>query len=379
MKFLSVFLRTLLFILSLFLGIMAAANMAWGSAVLFFVVLIFVLPILKTRLEDRHGIKRANRIRNVFVIVFFAVGIIMLSGDEQESIYRSDTIKQEAYALYDAKMQGWPGTYEDIFLDTEYGRVHILGSGADTAPPLILIHAAAMSGFSWYKNVSSLLGKYRIFAVDNIGEIGKSELKDLSYYPDNGKKLADLYHEMMNQLGLDSAFVMAASNGGFIASNLAYYYPDMIKGMILLGPQGLTPLTNKSVFMMSIGSMYPFPLIRDWVVQWSIGKEPTVAESAYEWFDLVIKGTIPVLAHPRVLTHEQKQEMDLPVLLILGSEDKIVGDAEVARKAGEDYNNIQIEILKSNHLIQIEKADTVNKLVDEFLAKHYPVQNSLKQ
>jgi pimeloyl-ACP methyl ester carboxylesterase len=56
-----------------------------------------------------------------------------------------------------------------------------------------------------------------------------------------------------------------------------------------------------------------------------------------------------------------------PYLLFLGTGDKIVGDAEFARKTAGDFPNIQIEMLESGHLISVEHAEYVNNELRDFL------------
>jgi hypothetical protein len=44
-----------------------------------------------------------------------------------------------------------------------------------------------------------------------------------------------------------------------------------------------------------------------------------------------------------------------------------VGDVKKARYTAEDYPNIQIEILESGHLIAVEHAEKVNKILSVFV------------
>ncbi|PLX14772.1 MAG: hypothetical protein C0597_09565 [Marinilabiliales bacterium] len=64
---------------------------------------------------------------------------------------------------------------------------------------------------------------------------------------------------------------------------------------------------------------------------------------------------------------EQKNNMDLPILLFLGTNDPIVGDSEFARKAAQDYPNIEVYESESGHLIGSEYARFVNEKISEFL------------
>ena len=113
--------------------------------------------------------------------------------------------------------------------------------------------------------------------------------------------------------------------------------------------------------------MYPFQFLRDAVADWAIGTAPVCHQKYGAWFNAIMKGTIPSVTQPIPMTTVQKQQMDLPILLFLGSNDKIVGDAQIAQKMAEDYPNIQIEILNSGHLMAVEKKEIVNEHISNFL------------
>jgi len=51
------------------------------------------------------------------------------------SIYASPESKAKFMEIYDQKMTEWPVDYEDIFLITEYGVIHVIASGPEDAPP----------------------------------------------------------------------------------------------------------------------------------------------------------------------------------------------------------------------------------------------------
>jgi len=80
-----------------------------------------------------------------------------------------------------------------------------------------------------------------------------------------------------------------------------------------------------------------------------------------------MNGTIPSIGKPIPMTIEQKRDMKMPVLLFIGTKDKIVGDADHAKSTAKEYPNIQIEVLESGHLIAIEHRDYVNQKVKSFL------------
>jgi pimeloyl-ACP methyl ester carboxylesterase len=264
-------------------------------------------------------------------------------------------------------LKDWPGNTESIYVGTKYGQVHILAIGSKKLPPLLMLHAASMGAHSWAENLHPFTNKYRIYAIDNIGEGNKSKLIDVLKYPNSPKEIADLYAFIANSLKIERSPVLGASNGGFIAQIYAYYYPEKVESLVLFGPMGLTPLTGKNIAMLTIATMYPLQFIRNYVSQWALGKNKYCHDKYGEWFNTIMKGTIPSVARPIPLSVEQKKNMRLPILLFLGTDDPVVGDVKSAEQSALIYPNIEIEILNSGHLIAVEQKDKINfKLIEFF-------------
>jgi pimeloyl-ACP methyl ester carboxylesterase len=311
--------------------------------------------------------KTSVAIRCLFIFLLIIIKQVVFKPEPKTSIYRSEENRKEMMAIYNDCMKNWPADTKSYYLESQYGKVNVLECGHENNPPLVMFHAASMGAHSWAENLGPIINDYHIYSFDNPGEGNRSELNDALIFPSNPEEVADLYNILLENLGIDSAVVFGASNGGFIAQNLAYYHPDKVSKMALFGPMGLTRLTNGSIAMMTLSTMYPFQIFRDAVANWALGTAPVCHEKYGPWFDAIIKGTIPSIAQPVPMTKEQKNNINIPVLLFLGSEDKIVGNASTANTTAEDYPDIQIEILSSGHLIAIEKSDTVNKLLRLFL------------
>jgi len=302
--------------------------------------------------------------------ILLAVNFTVFAPGPKASIYLSESHRQALMDVYETRMGDWPAHTESIYLDTDWGKVHVLTCGDATNPPLVMIHAASMGAHSWADNLEPLLPFFRIYAIDNIGEGNRSQLKDAAAFPPDGKAIADLYAGIFDQLGIAGAPVLGASNGGYIAQTLAYHYPDKVECLALFGPMGLTALTGRSIMMLSIATMYPFQFIRDWVTTWALGKDPYTRREFRDWFQAILAGTMPSVAMPQPMTTEQKKAMTMPVLLFLGTRDPIVGDAADAAETAGEYPDIEIIILDSGHILAVEHRETVNPKLVEFLNKH---------
>jgi len=270
-------------------------------------------------------------------------------------------------AIYDSKLDEWPVPYESAYVDTAFGKVHVIISGPQDAAPALLLHASAMSAWSWVYNIESLSRSYRTYAIDHIGEAGKSELNDLKIYPQEPQELSDLYLEVSKNLGVESSVVIGASNGGFLSMNYTIYNPERVEKLVLLGPMGVSPPRLSMGMRMGIVSLLPLNSLLVRTSHWAIGADPGVQEKCGKWFITMMQGVIPKVAFPRFITPEQKQSIKVPVLLFLGTKDNVVGDHQKAAENAQSFPNIQTEVLESGHLIGVEHAKTVDRSIAEFL------------
>lgn len=365
MKYLLILLKVLLSILILLFALATYFGRSYLQTIslILIVIALFYWPIL-TKNEIVSTIARYS-----FIALMLIFQFTVFKGEPKQSIYLSETLQNELYTIYDSKMEFWPSSTEQLFINTKYGKVHVLTAGNNENPPLLLFHAASMGAHSWAENLEPLLENYRIYAIDNIGEGNLSVLNDATVFPNTPEEIADLYAEIANELGVEKSPVFGASNGGYIAQVYAYYYPEKVESLALFGPMGLTQLSGKSIFMLSAATMYPLDWVREKVVYWAFGDDNYSHEKYGDWFDIIMKGTMPSIAQPVPMTVEQKNSMEMSIILFLGTNDPIVGDAEIAKSEAEHYPNIDIYTLQSGHIIAVEQRDFINKKIIEFLNK----------
>jgi pimeloyl-ACP methyl ester carboxylesterase len=306
--------------------------------------------------------------RGLLIIALWGGFMLSLQLNPATSIYKSPDIEAKLMDIYDAKMAEWPVPYEDVYVDTDYGKVHVIVSGPENAPPLLLIHASAIAGWSWLPNVGELNKHYRTYAVDSIGDVGKSALKDLTKPLEGSEEIARFYTDLTHKLGFDESYVAGASIGGYISTNYALHAPERVKKLVLLGAMGYGT-TNKTVTLMILSMAYPFKWVQDLTMKWALGESDNVAKVFGEWFHTVVNGTVPKPTPPTTFTPEQLQQMQVPTLVFLGTKDKVIGDAQKAKALAENIPDAQVEIVESGHLIGAEIPDVVNPAMLEFFAE----------
>lgn len=356
---------------SFLLGIMALSMFLTGNTLRGFLLLaaiIFLLPPVHTLVNERIGKVLSPAVWIIGAVIMVGLFGWSMSQEKKTSIFFTPDVKAKMMGIYDAKLAQWPTPYETQYVDTSYGKVHVIISGPEDAPPVLLLNAGQMSGWSWITNVGALNEHYRTYAIDAIGEPGKSELSDIEHFPRNGKEWSDLLVEITTILGIDKAYVVGASNGGFQALHYAILHPERIEKLALLGAMGLTPSTNENIVRIALSQMFPFKWLQDNTVQWSFGDDPGVRSQIDDWFYLVFQ-TAPQESPPSTMKAEELRQITTPTLSILGTRDNLMGNLAAVRELASNVPGIKIVEVEAGHLMGIENPETCNKLILDFFGR----------
>lgn len=119
---------------------------------------------------------------------------------------------------------------------TRFGDTHVLVGGPHHAPGLVVLHGALASSAHVLVELAPLLERFRVYAVDVIGQSVRSADTQISVANnDYGLWLTDV----LDGLGLARAHVVGVSWGGFVAIRLAACAPERIDRLALLVPAGV--------------------------------------------------------------------------------------------------------------------------------------------
>lgn len=151
-------------------------------------------------------------------------------------LFKSETAKSKVHAWHErfrARVKA-PTTSREV--TTRFGRTHVLIAGPEGAPAVVALHGAMASSAHLLVELEHLVSKYRVYAVDVLGQSVMSEDTRLSVKNDDyGAWLG----ETLDGLGLDTVNLLGISWGGFAAQRLAATAPHRIARLALLVPAGL--------------------------------------------------------------------------------------------------------------------------------------------
>lgn len=155
------------------------------------------------------------------------------------------------FKLYDEALFNLGIDYEEKYIETRYGKTHILIAGPEKAPPVVLLQGGNTISpitVSWF---APLIKKFRVFAPDTIGHPGKSDQVRISPQDSSfGKWTIDI----LNALDLNDPMFIGPSYGAGIILRTAEIAPERIKKAVLCVPSGIA---SGSMIQMMLKIMIP--------------------------------------------------------------------------------------------------------------------------
>ncbi|MGV8871380.1 MAG: alpha/beta fold hydrolase [Rhodococcus sp. (in: high G+C Gram-positive bacteria)] len=140
----------------------------------------------------------------------------------------------EFFSAYDRVLQTWPADTQAIEVNTVHGTTRINACGPVDGPALVLVPGAGATSTVWFANVAALSQHYRVYAVDLMGDVGRSVRGDQPI--DSVDELLNWVTSVLDELKLATAALCGHSYGGMIALAYALRNPGRVDALTLLDP-----------------------------------------------------------------------------------------------------------------------------------------------
>ena len=246
--------------------------------------------------------------------------------------------------------------------------------GPDDAPVIIFIHGFPLNKSMWDKQVEALKDNYRVIAYDMRGH-GNSD-------PGIDEFSIELFVidllRLMEKLRIEKSILCGLSLGGYIALNAVLKHPDRFDGLILNDTQCIADTSEIKdsrcqaiISIMKNGAeQYADEIIKKLFAPESFIKKKNVIDAVKEMIISTPKqslcNTLHALAE-RKETCDQLPEINIPVLIMVGQEDKITPIA-AAQLMHEKLFNSKLEIIQqAGHLSNLENPTIFNTHLVDFL------------
>lgn len=160
--------------------------------------------------------------------------------------FRDDVARRRYMIAYDAALAAWPVRPNALDVDTRFGSTHVLATGPTDGTPMVLLHAVAVASPSWYPNIAALAAEHRVYAIDTIGDVGRSTQTATVR---RGDDIATWLDDVLAGLDLACVHLVGLSYGGWVALNQARRSPDRLVSVTAVDPVGSIGLAQATFLL----------------------------------------------------------------------------------------------------------------------------------
>ena len=280
-------------------------------------------------------------------------------------------------AAYDAALKLWPVPYHEIDISTRFGTTHVVASGPKEAPPLVLLHGYMATSVMWSPNVIDFSRDYRVYAIDTMGQPGKSvpgePIRDAAGY-------VAWLTATLDGLRLDRVALVGMSFGGWLALTYAVAAPERIQKLVLLSAGGLVPIARQFSLRGMLMVFFPTRFTVNSFMRWAGFTDTPGERDAGPVLNLMYLGmkhfrmpadTVRIAAN--ALSDDQLRAMRVPTLLLMGDREVLCDAAAALARARRLIPDFEGELVPGcRHDMCFSQHRLVDARVLDFLKKTRP-------
>ncbi len=280
-----------------------------------------------------------------------------------QTAYKSDHAKKKALQIYEETLTQWPVSYEDRTVETTFGETYVLISGVKEAKPLVLLHGGGGNSTMWFDNVAALSKHFRVYAIDIIGEAGKSA----GTRPAQITEYSTWLKEIFVALDLNKAALCGASLGGTLAHQFALTFPQYIDSLIMLAPPSLLKMRLEFIFRGLFANILPTTLFAKNFLEYISSKGKDFSTEFIQSFVTQVQSYKLNTTKIPIISDDELAQFPIRTLLFLGEEEVLYDAKKVAARVRSVAPHITIlTISAAKHMVSIDQPDLVNEKIISF-------------
>lgn len=242
--------------------------------------------------------------------------------------------------------------------------------------PVVLIPGFAAGRWIWFKQTAELSRKFRVIVFDPRGVSASDK-------PEGSQTiglLADDIAHLLKKIDIESAHIVGASFGGFVAQEFALQYPAMTRKLVLCctsfgGPNHVAPDRETLLALASTKGLNSEERMRANLL---LAFTPEYLETQTAEVDHVVhlRATNEVPEHIYMnqlqaavsFNAESRVERIASPTLVLSGDADVIVPVQNSRNLAAKIPGAQLQIIKGgSHTFFIEQAEEFNQIVSDFL------------
>jgi 3-oxoadipate enol-lactonase len=233
-------------------------------------------------------------------------------------------------------------------------------------PPLLLIHGYPFDHTMWFSTIASLGANARVIAPDLPGFGKNPALRDAK---PSMRAYAEYLVRLLDENKSETAIIAGMSMGGYVALALAEKYPERVLGLGLISSQAGADTSESRQGRLELikkirasGPSVAVDAVLPKLFSDEKGKKPELKEYPVDGANAAgVEGlcwALEAMARRKDRT-DFLQSLRIPVLIVHGSEDKIVPGTRARQLAETLRDPILVELPGVGHASPLEAPDHV--------------------
>ncbi|MEQ9452395.1 MAG: alpha/beta hydrolase [Pseudomonadales bacterium] len=276
------------------------------------------------------------------------------------TVYKSAEARLKVNDLYRAYLDSWPFAFDEHNFETDFGVTHVIESGSKANQAIVLLHGTMATAAMWREEIEALAPRYRVIAIDVIGDAGFSAPTRPPMDSDDHALWLD---QVTQKLDIESFHLVGLSLGGWLATDFAARHPDQIKSLTLITPGGIA---DKNVIIWAL----PLLLLGSWgaeKVQERILGPRTEPATEHQLHVAQLSGAIFEGMKPRDglkrFSDTELKNLKMPVLVLLGSEDVTMDSSKIRDRFEELIPHAEIRIYEGKRHFLGNQSDVISAFI----------------
>lgn len=321
-----------------------------------------------TQGDDRMYFVSETGVFTILCAWILAVVMLVIHVNRQ-TIYKSEEGKQKVLALYDAQLERLGIPHKDLYVETSFGTTHLIETGNFEGEPLLVFHGGNATTAYNLLYCDFLFEDFHVFAVDTIGQPGKSAETSLSAA---NYAYGVWAGEVIDRIGHSPISLFGGSFGGGIIAKTMCAVPDKIKRVVIYIPSGI----RNTIQLKNARLLYPmtmFALTRkdEWLKRaflYMALVEENITDDVFETAKLSILHTKVKTLMPTNVSASRMKKCQAPTLVMAAELDCLFPGPCVLKRAKKIIPNCETYLLEGRGHMHF-LSDEEKRMIVEFLLK----------
>ena len=266
------------------------------------------------------------------------------------SIYKSEEGKKAILDLYDRQLSRLKTPWKDVFVDTSFGKTHIIETGSLSGEPLLFFHGGNSTSAYTLLTLDFIMDDFHVYAVDTIGRWAG---------------------EVIDALGYGSMCLFGGSFGAGIIAKTMCVVPDRVKRAVIYVPSGIknAPAVNSSRMMIPM-ILYLITGKDQWLKKVFLPlaiTEDNITDDIYETAKLSILHSRVKTGMPSDVAEALMKKCSAPTLVMAAEKDCLFPGKGVIERAQRIIPNCRTYLLEGRGHMNLLTEDEKKMIVDFLL------------